>query len=905
VMDRLGTGAMGAVYRARDPHLGRDVAIKVLARPADGATGHLSLHQTLDLRGGTAAGELLAEAQMMARLSHPNLLPIYEVGLAGDELFLVMEYIAGADLRSWLGHSRSTQAMVEVFAQAARGLAAAHAHGIVHGDFKPENVLVGDDGRVRVADFGLARLGTQVTAPIRVEPTIVGTPFYMAPELWSGGGPTAAADVFALCTALAEAFGAPDPEQIDRTLRVRGLSRRLRDAIERGLAEEPRARPTMDALLAALTADPVVRRRWPVAMAVLVAAGAGAALLLPRGEAECQAGRVRFADRWDGPGRAQLEASGAAAEVDRLRGMLNGALGQVCEAERRGELSAIQARSRTSCVERRGLELDAIATRIAAERLPPDRAKEATDGLVTIKECLDMDAPPLPAERAPIAALYRRLIAATGSRWESRRRAAEFAAIEKEAHARGERELEGRAASLLGMRQIEIDELTAADASFARAYDLATAIKAPDLALEALVERSVVAEKHGNPVAAHTYSKLAFELVNKIDAPEGKRIYATYSLARSLLRMGQPGPAIERVDEALELGPEEAWLQVILRQIKIEALKQLGQHEKALALARETAEISRKEVGDRDPDYGIALNVIASALNDTGDVEGALDYRRRALAVMASGLPAEHSMVIIQRTLVARDLAATGRFQEAITEDTAVLEIVDRNESTRAERAGIIADLGTITFWSGRFEQGLHLLEEGLDGMISQYGQDHPDVLQYRAARVELELELGKLDEAERHIDALERSYRARNDQGTALARLQGLYRAQLARAGKDPRKAETLIRAALAGIVELKGSEEDREDLLRTLGASLVDQGRWSEALETLTAATNVARSRHALEDRRALIDLERVRALAGAGRRSEAETLAKEIRETFRRFPGHPRARAALDALSAGRPP
>src|SRR5262245_22407266 len=135
---------MGVVYRARDPHLGREVAIKVLARPAAAAARTLSEDDTLDLRGEAQAGELLGEAQMMARLSHPNVLPVYEVGLAGDEIFVVMEYIAGSDLRTWLAEPRSTPAVLAIFAQAARGLVEAHAHGVVHGDFKPENVLLGD-----------------------------------------------------------------------------------------------------------------------------------------------------------------------------------------------------------------------------------------------------------------------------------------------------------------------------------------------------------------------------------------------------------------------------------------------------------------------------------------------------------------------------------------------------------------------------------------------------------------------------------------------------------------------------------------------------------------------------------------------------------------------------------------
>src|SRR5262249_38146209 len=144
VLERLGAGGMGVVYSAYDPELDRSVAVKLL-RPdasvrADGRT------------------RLLREAQAMAELAHPNGVPVHDVGAFGDQVFVAMELVRGRTLRDWLAAARRRwREVLDVMVQAGRGLAAAHAAGLVHRDFKPENVLIGADGRARVVDFGLAR----------------------------------------------------------------------------------------------------------------------------------------------------------------------------------------------------------------------------------------------------------------------------------------------------------------------------------------------------------------------------------------------------------------------------------------------------------------------------------------------------------------------------------------------------------------------------------------------------------------------------------------------------------------------------------------------------------------------------------------------------------------------------
>ncbi|WNG32307.1 protein kinase [Archangium violaceum] len=265
----LGQGGMGVVYAAKDPGLGRTVALKLL-RPGVG--------------GEEGRARLVREAQAMARLAHPNVLPLFELGTEGERVFLAMERVEGPTLADWLRErERPWREVLALFLQAGEGLAAAHRAGLVHRDFKPANVLVGADGRPRVTDFGLVRHGAEVNggAPegasgdtgeaLSRAGAVPGTPAYMSPEQLAGREVDARGDQFSFCVALHEALYGVRPFEarergvarwkrvpVPRGLRPPGY---VRAAIERGLALEPEARfPSMDALLAALARPP--GSRW-------------------------------------------------------------------------------------------------------------------------------------------------------------------------------------------------------------------------------------------------------------------------------------------------------------------------------------------------------------------------------------------------------------------------------------------------------------------------------------------------------------------------------------------------------------------------------------------------------------------------------------------------------------------
>jgi serine/threonine protein kinase len=309
----IGRGAMGEVYRALDPELGRKVAIKVV-RPG--------------LRWGAGAAEaragLLREARAMARICDPNVLAVYDVGTFDDGIFIAMEFVEGHTLATWLAAApRSWLEVLDAFLKAGHGLAAAHAKNVVHHDFKPDNVMMGRDGGVRVMDFGLARelrrgvcRETQELRPLDMSASndpeqsgpegprpdsdgppasgaippgreMRGTPAYMSAEQFLGGQTDARTDQFSFCVALFEALYNVRPFQGHTVPELRGnvfqgrvvtladagsIPTAIRRVLVRGLRPDPALRwPSMDVLLERLDAAAqrrsVHRRLWAIIMA--------------------------------------------------------------------------------------------------------------------------------------------------------------------------------------------------------------------------------------------------------------------------------------------------------------------------------------------------------------------------------------------------------------------------------------------------------------------------------------------------------------------------------------------------------------------------------------------------------------------------------------------------------------
>jgi tetratricopeptide (TPR) repeat protein len=435
VLDRLGSGGMGVVYAAYDPELDRKVAIKLVPKDtsakADASSG---------------ATRLLREAQSMARLSHPNVVAVYDVGSIPAGVYISMEHIDGVTLTTWLEERpRSWREVLRVFEAAGRGIEAAHAAGLVHRDFKPDNVMIGHDGRVRVLDFGLARpaktidpdssdrvessggwspashLELQLTMP----GTVMGTPRYMAPEQHLGKPTDERSDIYSFCVALWEAIYGARPfsghslaelsikvvaGEVDEPPKGAKVPRWLRTAVRRGMSPDPAARyPGMTELLAALGRHRQRRTGWimgGVGLAIVAAIGGLVVFQLSRASL-CDEDDSVLAGVWDRETKSKVEAAferegktytaAAFRNVERTLDEYGDSLvdmrREACEASRvHGTQSDEVLGRRMACLDRRVRRLGALTDALAEGGTTTVlRAVEAAHGLPDLALCADVE----------------------------------------------------------------------------------------------------------------------------------------------------------------------------------------------------------------------------------------------------------------------------------------------------------------------------------------------------------------------------------------------------------------------------------------------------------------------------------------------------------------------------------
>ncbi|HUQ05178.1 MAG TPA: serine/threonine-protein kinase [Kofleriaceae bacterium] len=422
ILGVLGSGGMGIVLSAFDPELDRKVAIKVLHTSGAGVESRAYLQR---------------EAQAMAKLSHPNAVTVYEVGRAADHLFIAMELVEGTTLKAWLAaEPRTWREVLAMFVAAGNGLVAAHEAGLVHRDFKPENVLIGKDGRPRVSDFGLAESGG-------ADPDVIGgTPIFMSPEQWQHAEVDARSDQFAFCVALWLAlfgetpFEGFTPAELKEAVvagrrRARGGAAGERDVpgwlvsiIERGFAVDPDARwPSIAALLAEIDRRASARRRaWLAAggIALVVASGGGAVAAMNMRSTHvdpCPVPTARVEAVW-GPARqtslrAHLEAidpqngaarfTAAAAAFDRAAPAWRDMQLATCRASKvENRQSDTIFDARMACLDKwlTGLGGAVSGLEGASDADSLEGAIKGIGGIAPIERCADVDAL-LAAEQLP------------------------------------------------------------------------------------------------------------------------------------------------------------------------------------------------------------------------------------------------------------------------------------------------------------------------------------------------------------------------------------------------------------------------------------------------------------------------------------------------------------------------
>ena len=395
ILDHLGTGTMGVVYTAYDDALDRKIAIKVLRHG-----------------GQEAALRLRREAQAMARVDHPNVVAVHEVGTEAGQVYVAMDFIRGTTLATWQRQpGRTWSQILEAYVQAGRGLAAAHAAGLIHRDFKPSNAIIGDDGRVRVLDFGLVyaaeidgegldRSGSYDRVAVRLthDGDVVGTPAYMSSEQIRGLPLGPSTDQFSFCASLYEGlygqlpfvgdslgtlFASIARGRVQDTPRASRVPAWVRAVVLRGLASTPEARyPSMDALLRALDPGTVRRRRFVGAGVGLIGAAALAGFLAAKSQAAslCSGADAELATIWSSDQRARVERSlsaagpafatevwpRVAADLDAYALAWKSIHRDACMAHQRGEQSDQMLDRRMACLGQRKAALGG-ATDVLAE----------------------------------------------------------------------------------------------------------------------------------------------------------------------------------------------------------------------------------------------------------------------------------------------------------------------------------------------------------------------------------------------------------------------------------------------------------------------------------------------------------------------------------------------------------
>jgi tetratricopeptide (TPR) repeat protein len=816
LLEEIGAGGMGVVWAAWDPELDRRIALKLL-------------HPSTRALGGGRRDALLVEARALAQLSHGNVVTVFDAGTEQGRLFLAMEFVDGVDLDAWLAERpRAWREIVAIFREAGRGLAAAHAAGFVHHDFKPHNVLVGRDGRVRVADFGLARacLGSGAV-PDGAPVSVAGTPGYMAPEQLRGELGDPRSDQFAFCVALWEALYGQRPRgplprgETPTGSRAaarpetprRRVPRRIQRILQRGLAFEPDERwPDLETLLAVLDDDP--RRRW-IRRALLAGGTLAAAawVIVGRGTGREVCGGFDAALRgvWNDARRADLDSGfagagpGGAAAAAAAFGALDAWAGEwvaertaACVATRvDGEQPVDLLDLRVACLDRRLQELDGLLGVLLETE--PEGLVDAPKSILALESpeiCADREllAAPVkpphdPAARLLIGAVERRIAAVKANRDAGR---LDVASEEVEA-ARVDAERLGYAPL-----RAEVEYLRADVAERRADYEIAEA--------SAFAAWTEAIRGGHEEIAIRTLSLLTF--LDGIDRARfaSARRWAELGRARlSRLVGGAPHLAAQLASDLGSVAQAE------------------GRLERALAEHQHALELRRSLYGPESVEAARSLNNLGNVLYALGRFEHALERYRRAEQLLSAAVGPDHPDTIMAVSNAGSALNELGRYVEA------------RREHERA-LAARVARFGSGGIWWAISEMNLGYdeLDERPDRALERFDAaervlaselpaEHPQLAAAAMGRARAHLALGHADRALPAAErALEIQERVGMNAAYELARLRFLVaRARLGAGGAARIARQEATRALETLDPEESGHAPLRREIEEWLGST------------------------------------------------------------------------------------
>ncbi|MCY1080157.1 serine/threonine-protein kinase [Archangium lansingense] len=938
VLEKLGSGGMGVVYAAYDPELDRKLALKLLHPGSD----------QVEKSGGQA--RLMREAQALARLSHPHVISIFDVGTWGERVFLAMELVEGPSLRDWLKQGpRSLREVVEVFTAAGRGLAAAHAAGLVHRDFKPDNVLLGKDGRVRVLDFGLARqtstplepmsppvempLPERGSSPLDTPLTrvglVIGTPAYMAPELYSGGVLDARSDQFSYCVSLYEALygerphgrtpGPPSTWRTPEPPRDGRVPASLRRLVLRGLDPKPEHRfPSMEALLEALgQALPMRQRYWLVAAGSLLLLSLGVGLPLQhRAQAEqpCRGGARRLEGLWD---TARKEALG---QIFRATGRPNAdeswtrtaqvldtysqdwvsMHAEACEATRvRGEQSDEVLSLRMACLERRLHALQALTEVYSiADAALVDQAAKAAHALPPLNGCANVEAlratvlPPEDlATREKVEQLRFRFAEARALFDSGQFKLAleRIRTLADEAVALRYRPLQAEVLELRGALEEKAGDLTGSEATLRQAVWAAEAGRHDEVIASAsarLVRSGMLQTEfeQGREWAEHTRAVL-----ERMGGDDRIEAFVTNALGAILLREDKPAESEAHFRQVVALrqkvySPEHPEVAAGLNNLGAVLVKsgRLDEARKELERARD---IYQKALGPNHPETGNVLHNLGQLALKTADDASARTFYEGALAVRELGLGREHPDV-------AMTMDSLGSTHCNLREYAPCLSMYERALAIRKkvfgpehpDVANSLVSVGTALNGLGRNDEALNHFRQALRMVETLPEHSAPDLFYPLLGIAETLKEQGKRAEALAHYQralalAEKELGKDSSESGSALEGLAGLSR----EAGQHRQALEQYQRVLAAYETEVPPGHPDLFEPLAGIGRCQLALNAPAQAVAPLERAVVLVGSPRIAPETAADVRFLLARALwdSGTGRERARElaTRAQEV--------------------------
>jgi tetratricopeptide (TPR) repeat protein/tRNA A-37 threonylcarbamoyl transferase component Bud32 len=747
ILRKVGAGGMGVVYAGYDEELDRKVAIKLLHRRT----------------GARARTRLLREAQGLARLSHPNVVQVYEIGEHDEATFIAMEFVEGQTLAQLRAARPEAEwpALLAIMLEAGRGLAAAHDKGLVHRDFKPDNVMIDIEGRVRVMDFGLVHGGGgeiedswdshDANKPMHVSGSalshqltqtgvLLGTPAYMAPEQLGGVTADARSDQFGFCIALWELlygerpFGGETLAQL--CIEVTGGHMRepprgtevpvwLRKVIERGLAINPEQRwPSMAALLDALSHDPTRGRRRVAAAVIALAlllAGLAARQLASKAEREriaasCEAEGQAIAEVWNPELAAALERAFVATELSfaadswaRTHVVLDGYASEWSQLQQDNCLDTELDRGRPS------------ASRIAmAGCLAEARVALAA----TVEVLATVDAPM--AARAVSLALELPPLQACVDEHALARRSTPPAEVV--------RALEQHRVSLEQARVLQLS--TRYDEALARATavaDAAVQLKFAPWEAEARLLVGAIEHELGDYGKAEASVRRAFTLAAESEA-DALALRAATRLTRVVgydqarhgegLLWGELGQVF-----VVRLGLQDSVDEALLLNEIATVASEAGDYERALTNYQRALALLEQQLGPMHPD-------VARVAHNLGSEHLTHDRHAQAQLLLERALSIREQLFGPNHPLVADSLANLGSVQDKLGHPERAAEYHLRAlairevsfEPMHPRIASSLLALGNVAMARGKYDEAIARFESALAIREHVYGPKHPRV---------------------------------------------------------------------------------------------------------------------------------------------------------------------------------